>query len=180
MDVSKFGLIYAGAQKNLGPSGVVLVVIRDDLVEGGRKDIPTMLQYRTQAKEKSLYNTPNTFGIYFLKCYLDFVKEQGGVAAVEEVNRKKQELLYSTVDGSGGYYRGTVKPDSRSWMNVPVRMPSEDLEKKLIAEAKAHGLVGLKGHRSVGGIRVSMYNAMTLEGIRTLTEFMKDFQKKNG
>lgn len=180
VDVSKFGIIYAGAQKNLGPSGVVVVVIRDDLIDQGRNDIPTLLQYRTQAAKKSLFNTPNSFGIYFLKCYLDYVKEQGGVAAVEETNRKKQELLYSTIDQSGGYYRGTVEPESRSWMNVTVRMKTEELEKKFIAEAKEQGLVGLKGHRSVGGIRVSMYNAMTLEGIGTLVEFMKTFQKNNG
>jgi phosphoserine aminotransferase len=180
VNVADFGLIYAGAQKNLGPSGVVVVIIRNDLVEKGRKDIPTLLQYRTHVKNKSLYNTPNTFGVYFLKCYLDYVKESGGVAAVEEINRKKQELVYSTVDASGGYYRGTVEQDSRSWMNATIRMKDEEIEKKFTSEAKKAGLVGLKGHRSVGGIRVSMYNAMTLKGIETLVDFMKDFQKRNG
>lgn len=180
MDVSKFGIIYAGAQKNLGPSGVTVVIIRDDLVEKGRKDIPTLLQYRTQAAKKSLYNTPNTFGIYFLKCYLEYVKDQGGVPAIEEINRQKQELLYSTMDTSDGFYRGTVEKASRSWMNVTMRLPTEDQEKTFIAEAKQAGFVGLKGHRSVGGVRVSMYNAMTLEGIESLTGFMKEFQSKKG
>jgi phosphoserine aminotransferase len=176
---SKFALIYGGAQKNLGPSGVTVVVIRDDLIEKGRKDIPTLLQYRTHSKDKSLYNTPNTFGVYFLKCYLEYVKSIGGVAAVEKVNRQKHDLLYATIDQSGGYYRGTVQPDSRSWMNVPIRMRDEELEKKFLGEAKKNGFIGLKGHRSVGGIRVSMYNAMPLDGIEKLTAFMKDFQKKN-
>lgn len=180
LDVSKFGLIYAGAQKNLGPSGVVVVVIRDDLVEKGRSDIPTLLQYRTQVSKQSLYNTPNSFGIYFLNCYLEYVKDQGGVAAVEEINRKKQELLYKTIDESDGYFRGTVEKESRSWMNVTIRMNNEDLEKKFIAEAKDNGLVGLKGHRSVGGIRASIYNAMTLEGVQALVDFMHEFKKKNG
>ncbi len=177
MDVSKFGIIYAGAQKNLGPSGVTVVIIRDDLVEKGRDDIPTLLQYRTQAAKKSLYNTPNTFGIYFLKCYLEHVKQSGGVEAVEAINRKKQELVYQTMDESGGFYRGTVEKDSRSWMNITMRLPSEDQEKRFIAEAKEQDLVGLKGHRSVGGVRVSMYNAMTLEGIEKLVDFMRAFAK---
>jgi phosphoserine aminotransferase len=180
IDASKFALIYAGAQKNLGPSGVTVVIIRNDLVEKGRKDIPTMLQYRTHAAEKSLYNTPNTFGIYFMKCYLEHVKENGGVAAVEEINRKKQDLLYTTIDSSGGFYRGTVQKDSRSWMNVPVRLPSEELEKKFLAGSKSNGLIGLKGHRSVGGIRASLYNAMPLAGVEALCSFMKEFQRTNG
>lgn len=180
MNVDEFGLIYAGAQKNLGPSGVVVAIIRNDLVEKGRSDIPTLLQYRTQVAKRSLYNTPNTFGIYFLKCYLEIVKENGGVEAVEKVNRAKKDLLYSTIDESDGYFRGTVDKASRSWMNVTIRMSNEDLEKKFIAEAKEKGLVGLKGHRSVGGIRASIYNATTLAGIESLTSFMNDFRKNNG
>jgi phosphoserine aminotransferase len=180
MDVSKFGIIYAGAQKNLGPSGVTVVVIRDDLVEKGRTDIPTLLQYRTQVSKKSLYNTPNSFGIYFLKCYLDYVKEQGGVPAVEKINEAKQALLYQAIDGSDGFYRGTVEKEARSWMNVTVRIKDDALEAKFIAEAKADGLVGLKGHRSVGGIRASIYNAMPMAGVEALVAFMKTFQQKNG
>ena len=179
LDVSKFALIYAGAQKNLGPSGVTVVIIRDDMVESGRDDIPTLLQYRTQAAKHSMFNTPNSFGIYFLWRYLQFVKAQGGVTAMEQVNREKQEILYAAIDGSDGYFRGTVEKASRSWMNVTMRMTSEDLEKQFIAEAKECGLVGLKGHRSVGGIRASQYNAMTLEGVQALVQFMADFRARN-
>jgi len=180
IDVSRFGLIFAGAQKNLGPSGVTVVIIRDDLIERGRTDIPTLLQYRTQAAKDSLFNTPNSFGIYFLRCYLDYLKEMGGVPAMEAINRRKQERVYATIDGSGGFYRGTVEKASRSWMNATMRLPAEELEKRFIAEAKDAGLAGLKGHRSVGGVRVSMYNAMTLEGIETLVDFMGEFQRVNG
>lgn len=180
LDVAKFGMIYAGAQKNLGPSGVCVVIIRDDLIERGRDDIPTLLQYRTQAAKKSLFNTPNLFGVYFLERYLEYCKELGGVAAVEETNRRKQQLLYDTIDNSGGYYRGTTEVASRSWMNVTMRMTSEDLEKKFIAEAREAGLSGLKGHRSVGGIRASIYNAMTLDGVEALVAFMTEFMAKNG
>ena len=180
IDVSRFGLIYAGAQKNLGPSGVTVVIIRDDLIEAGRDDIPTLLQYRTQAAKDSLFNTPNSFGIYFLKCYLEFVHGRGGVPAVEQLNFRKQELLYQTIDGSEGFYRGTVARGSRSWMNATMRLPHEALEKQFIGEATENGLAGLKGHRSVGGVRVSMYNAMSLAGIETLIQFMKDFAIRNG
>ncbi len=180
IDVSRFALIYAGAQKNLGPSGVTVVIVRDDLVQAGRDDIPTLLQYRTQAAKKSLFNTPNAFGIYFLWRYLQYVKAGGGVPAVEEVNRRKKDLLYQAIDASDGYYRGTVEPASRSWMNVTMRMSSEDLEKRFIAEAREAGLAGLKGHRSVGGIRASIYNAMTLEGVQALVAFMDDFRTRNG
>lgn len=179
IDVSKFGMIYAGAQKNLGPSGVCAVILRDDLIEGGRDDIPTLLQYRTQAAKKSLFNTPNLFGVYFLERYLEYCKELGGVAAVEETNRQKQQLVYDAIDGSDGYYRGTTEVASRSWMNVTMRMRTEDLERQFIAEAKEAGLAGLKGHRSVGGIRASLYNAMTLEGVARLVQFMADFRASN-
>ncbi len=180
LDVSQFGLIYAGAQKNLGPSGVTVVIIRDDLLEAGRDDIPTLLRYRTQAAKDSLFNTPNSFGIYFLRMYLEYVKKLGGLDAVQKLNHRKQELVYQAIDGSDGYYRGTVEVGSRSWMNATMRMRDEALEKQFIAEARENGLAGLKGHRSVGGIRASMYNAMSLEGIQTLVGFMKDFMTRNG
>lgn len=180
MDVSKFGIIFAGAQKNLGPSGVTVVIIREELIEKGRTDIPTLLQYRTQAAKDSLYNTPNTFGIYFLKCYLESVKELGGVPAVEKINQQKKEMLYAAIDGSDGFYRGTTATQDRSWMNVTMVMQNSELEPKFIAEAKEQGLVGLKGHRSVGGMRASIYNAMSVAGIEKLTGFMKTFQAANG
>jgi phosphoserine aminotransferase len=180
VDVSQFGIIYAGAQKNLGPSGICVVIIRDDLLEKGRTDIPTLLQYRTQASKKSLFNTPNSFGIYFLWRCLQYLEQEGGVPAMEEINRQKQALLYDTIDNSGGFYRGTVEKASRSWMNVTTRMPEEDMEKRFIAEAKDAGLAGLKGHRSVGGIRASIYNALGLDGVKTLVEFMNEFQRVNG
>ena len=179
-DMGRFGLVFAGAQKNLGPSGVTVVIIRDDLIEKGRTDIPTLLQYRTQAAKDSLFNTPNSFGIYFLKCYLEYVDEQGGIDAVEAANDRKQQKVYGAMDTSGGFYRGTVEKPSRSWMNATMRLPEEDMEKRFIAEAKDAGLAGLKGHRSVGGIRVSMYNAMTEQGIDDLVAFMAEFQRKNG
>ncbi|MDP7113852.1 MAG: 3-phosphoserine/phosphohydroxythreonine transaminase, partial [Myxococcota bacterium] len=180
LDVSDHDVIYAGAQKNLGPSGVTVVVIRDDLIETGRDDIPTLLQYRTQASKDSLFNTPNSFGIYFLRLYLEHVKKQGGLDAVQKLNHRKQELVYRAIDDSDGYYRGTVELGSRSWMNATIRLRDEALEKQFIAEGAENGLVGLKGHRSVGGIRVSMYNAMSLEGIQALVAFMADFKGRNG
>jgi phosphoserine aminotransferase len=179
-DIKPFGMIYAGAQKNLGPSGVTLVIIREDLLAACRKDIPTMLRYPVHSENDSLYNTPPTFGIYLMKLVLEWVKGQGGLKTVEARNREKAKLLYKTIDDRKDFYKGTVQPDSRSLMNAPFRLPSEDLEARFIAEAQAAKFVGLKGHRSVGGIRVSMYNAMTLEGIKALTDFMVEFAKKNG
>lgn len=179
LDYSKFSLIYAGAQKNLGPSGVTMVIVRDDMLERCKDGNPTMLDYRTHAAKKSLYNTPPAFGIYMVKLVLEWVKEQGGLAGVDKVNRAKQERLYQVLDLNSDYYKGTVKPDSRSWMNVSFRLPTEDLEKKFIAEAKAAGFGGLKGHRSVGGARASIYNAMTKEGIDKLAEFMDSFKTAN-
>ncbi|HOY45766.1 MAG TPA: 3-phosphoserine/phosphohydroxythreonine transaminase [bacterium] len=176
IDVSQFAMIYAGAQKNLGPAGVTLVILRNDLAATAREGLPTMLSYATHIKNNSLYNTPPCFPIYIMQLTLQWVKEIGGLAAIEKINRDKAELLYSTIDESGGYYRGTVEPESRSWMNVTIRMVSEELEAAFIAEAKAQGLGGLKGHRSVGGIRASMYNAMPLAGIEKLTAFMKAFK----
>ena len=180
IDINKFGLIYAGAQKNLGPSGVTAVIIRDDLVEKSRDDIPTFTMYKTHAEKNSLFNTPPTFSIYILKLVLEHVKDLGGLNAVEKVNTDKANLLYGTIEGNSDFFRCPVKEDSRSVMNVVFRLPDEELEKKFVADGLAAGFGGLKGHRSVGGIRVSMYNAMPLKGIEELTAFMKDFAQKNG
>jgi len=180
IDFSPFGLVYAGAQKNLGPAGVTIVIIRDDLVAAGRDDLPTMLQYRTHAEKDSLYNTPPTYSIYLVKLVLEWVRDTGGLNAIEIRNRKKADLLYGTIDGLPGFYKGAAEKDSRSAMNVTFRLPTEELEAKFIAEALAAGFGGLKGHRSVGGIRVSMYNAMEPEGIEQLTAFMKKFAEQNG
>ena len=180
IDVSQFGLIYAGAQKNIGPSGVTVVVIRKDLVESGRRDIPKIFQYRTHAEANSLYNTPPTFGIYLMRNVLSWLKEQGGLAAIEKVNRAKAGAIYSAIDASGGFYRCPVEQSSRSMMNIVFRLGTEALEEKFIAEAKKAGMVGLKGHRALGGIRVSLYNAVLLEWAESLANFMRDFAKKNG
>ena len=179
MDVSKFGLIYAGAQKNLGPSGVTVVIIRDDLVEKSKTDIPTMMQYKIHVEKDSLFNTPPTYSVYVMKLVLEWVRKQGGLAAIEEENNEKAALLYAMLDTHPDFYKGTVEEESRSKMNATFRLPSEPLEEKFITEAKAEGFGGVKGHRSVGGIRISMYNAMPLEGIKALTGFMKTFLKKN-
>jgi phosphoserine aminotransferase len=179
MDYTKFDLVYAGAQKNLGPSGVTLVLIKDSLLQKAKTDLPSMFMYKTYADKKSLYNTPPSFSVYVLKLVLEWIKGQGGLAGVEKVNRAKQERIYQMLDLNPDYFKGTVQKDSRSWMNITLRMPTEDLEKKFIAEAKAAGFVGLKGHRSVGGVRVSLYNAMPLEGAEKLAEFMDKFKKDN-
>ncbi len=178
IDVRKYGLIYAGAQKNLGPSGVVLVIIRKDLVEAGPKTLPTMLQYRTFAAEKSLYNTPPTLGIYLVGEVFKWIQEQGGLAAMAEHNASKAKLLYDYIDGSD-FFRGTVQPDSRSLMNVCFRAPTEELETKFIAEATKRGLDGLKGHRSVGGMRASIYNACPRAAVEALVKLMKEFEQAN-
>jgi phosphoserine aminotransferase len=179
MDFTRFDMFYAGAQKNLGPSGVTLVVMKDDLLLKGKDGLPTMLTYKTHAEKKSLYNTPPTFGIYIMKLVLEWIKGQGGLAAVEKVNEQKKDAVYGLMDTYPDYFKGTADKDSRSWMNITLRLPSEELEKKLIAEATEAGFVGLKGHRSVGGIRVSLYNAMTLDGAQKVAEFMENFKKKN-
>ena len=180
VDVSRFGLIYAGAQKNLGPSGVVVVLVKKDLVAAGRKDIPKIFQYRTVAENNSLYNTPPTFGIYLVRNVLSWIKGQGGLEAVEKTNREKAGLVYGTIDSHPSFYRSPVDKPSRSVMNVVFRLPTEALEEKFIGEAKKQKMIGLKGHRSVGGVRVSLYNAVGLEWVKTLTDFMKDFAKANG
>ncbi len=179
VDVSRFGLIYAGAQKNIGPSGVALVVLRKDLLERSGERMPTMLNYNTYVEKNSMFNTPPTFAIYMIGLVLEWLENKGGILAVEEINDAKSEALYEAID-STDFYRSPVRADSRSKMNVVFRLPEEDLEKKFISEAADEGLVGLKGHRSVGGIRASIYNAMPLKGIELLIDFMAGFEKKNG
>lgn len=179
-DPAPFGLIYAGAQKNIGPAGVTLVIIRQDMLERVPGNLPTMLKYTTHAEKNSLYNTPPCFAIYMVELVLKWLEEQvGGLAKMEAINREKAALLYDYLD-SQDFYRGTAQPDSRSWMNVTFRLPTAELEKKFIDEAQKAGLGGLKGHRSVGGCRASLYNAMPVEGVRALVEFMKDFVQRNG
>ena len=176
-DVTKFGMAYAGAQKNLGPSGVVVAVVSKELLEKGRKDIPKIFQFRTHAENKSLYNTPPTFGIYMVRNVLAWVKGQGGLAKMEEANRKKADRLYGVIDRNKEFFRSPVEKESRSVMNVVFRLPSEELEAQFIAEAKKKGMVGLKGHRSVGGIRASIYNAASYEWVDTLAGFMEEFSR---
>jgi len=178
IDIRKYGIIYAGAQKNLGPSGVVLVIIRDDLVEAGSKTVPTMLQYRTHAGESSLYNTPPTFAIYVMGEVFKWIQAEGGLAGMAEHNEAKARLLYEFIDNSD-FFRGTVQPDSRSRMNVCFRAPTEELEAKFISEATKRGLDGLKGHRSAGGMRASIYNACPRRAVEALVAFMKEFERAN-
>ena len=179
VDVSKFGMIYAGAQKNLGPSGLALVIIRKDLVGRTPEKVPTMLKYSTYTENNSLYNTPPTFGIYMIGLVTDWIKEVGGLEAVEKMNDAKAALLYQAIDESNGYYSTPVKKCSRSKMNVVFRLPTEELEAKFLEVVKANGMIGLKGHRSVGGMRASIYNAMPLEGVEKLVGIMNDFRKNN-
>ncbi len=176
-DVTKFGLVYAGAQKNLGPSGVVVAVVSKEVLDRGRKDIPKIFQFRTHAENKSLYNTPPTFGIYMVRNVLAWLKGQGGLAKVEEMNRKKADRLYGVIDRNSEFFRSPVEKESRSVMNVVFRLPSEELEAQFIADAKKNGMVGLKGHRSVGGIRASIYNAASYEWVDTLAGFMEEFAR---
>ena len=179
-DPSPFGLIYAGAQKNIGPAGVCLVILREDMLERTPESIPTMLKYTTFAEKNSMFNTPPVFAVYVLGLVMKWLEETvGGLKEMEKRNRQCAELLYTTIDELD-FYRGTADADSRSMMNVTFRLPSEELEKQFVAEALAEGLGGLKGHRSVGGCRASIYNATTLEAVQTLKEFMKAFASKNG
>ncbi len=178
MDVSKFGLLFAGAQKNLGPAGVTLVIVREDLLGDAMDITPTMFNYQIHADNDSLYNTPPTYGIYVMKLVLEWIKEQGGVAAVQKVNEKKAKILYDYLDSSK-LFKGTVAKEDRSLMNVPFVTGDEELDKKFVAEAKKAGFVNLKGHRSVGGMRASIYNAMPVEGVEKLVEFMKKFEAEN-
>jgi len=180
VDVSRFGLIYAGAQKNIGPSGIVVAIVSKDLVAKGRKDIPKIFQFRTHAENKSLYNTPPTFGVYMVRNVLAWLKGEGGLAAIEKRNREKAAKLYAVIDANAGFYRCPVEKQSRSVMNIVFRLPTEQQEEALVAEAKKRGMVGLKGHRSVGGIRVSTYNAVEPAWVDALCELMKEFAKKQG
>jgi len=179
-DPKPFGLIYAGAQKNIGPAGVCLVIIRKDMVERVPKTIPTMLRYTTYTEKNSLYNTPPCFAIYTVQLVLKWLEETvGGLDKIAAINTQKAKCLYDVID-AGGFYKGTARPESRSQMNVTFRLPSEELEKKFVAEAAAAGLGGLKGHRSVGGCRASIYNATGLDAVQTLADFMKAFERQNG
>ena len=179
IDTKKFAVIYAGAQKNIGPSGVTLLIVREDLISRVSDDTPTMQKWRTHADKDSLFNTPSTWSIYMCKLCLEYLKDIGGVPAIEKINRQKAKLLYDTLEGSNGFYKPYVKKDSRSLMNVTFNLKTPELEQKCVQEGLARGLLGLKGHRSVGGMRASIYNAMKLEGVQTLVEFLKEFQENN-
>jgi phosphoserine aminotransferase len=179
LDIRKFGLVYAGAQKNLGPAGLTLVIIRDDLLQRSQKSLPTMLNYAVQAENASLYNTPAVFAIYITRLVMKWLVAMGGLEAVARANERKAAKLYAEIDRSG-YYRGHADADSRSLMNVTFRLPSEELEKLFVKESTAAGLDGLKGHRSVGGLRASIYNAFPEEGVDALVQFMRDFERKHG
>jgi phosphoserine aminotransferase len=179
IDISKYGLIYAGAQKNLGPSGVTLVIVRDDLLARSAKSLHTMLNYAVYAENGSMYNTPPCFGIYLMGLVMQWALAQGGLAALGAVNARKAAALYAEIDRTG-FYRGTAQPDSRSRMNVTFRLPSEELETRFVKAASAAGLDGLKGHRSVGGMRASIYNAFPEAGVTALVEFMREFERKAG
>ena len=184
IDVKKFGVIYAGAQKNLGPAGTTLVIVREDLLDRVPENTPTMVKWKTHAAKDSLFNTPPVFAIYLSKLSLDYLKEIGGVPAMEKINREKARLLYDVIDHSDGFYVGHAREDSRSLMNVTFRIyrngeEDKELEEKCAAEGLKRKLVGLKGHRSVGGMRASIYNAMPLEGVKLLREFLIEFQEEN-
>jgi phosphoserine aminotransferase len=179
INIKDFGLIFAGAQKNMGPAGVTIIIVRDDLIARADENLPTMMKYQTHADKSSMFNTPTTFSIYICKLVLDWLKDHGGIPWIENLNRNKAKMLYDVFDNSNGFYKGHADPDSRSMMNVTFRLPTEELEAQCVAEAKERRLIGLKGHRSVGGMRASIYNAMPTEGVEQLCEFLKEFQEKN-
>ena len=178
VDISKFGLIYAGAQKNMGPAGVTVVIARDDLIGNAMESTPIMLKYDTHSENGSMYNTPPTYGIYICKLVYEWIKNMGGIAAMNEINVKKAKILYDYLDSSN-MFKGTVVAEDRSLMNVPFVTDSDELNAKFIAEASKNGFINLKGHRSVGGMRASIYNAMPVEGVEKLVAFMKDFEQNN-
>ncbi|HZI06783.1 MAG TPA: 3-phosphoserine/phosphohydroxythreonine transaminase [Archangium sp.] len=180
MDVSRFAFLYAGAQKNLGPSGVLIAVARKDFIARGRKDIPKIFRYSTHAENNSLYNTPPTLAIYLCRNVLAWVKQVGGLAQLETWNREKGELLYGALDKHAGFYHAPVERESRSYMNVVFKLPTPELDDRFVAEAKKAGMVGLKGYRTTGGIRASLYNAVTVAHVKTLVSFMEEFVRKNG
>ncbi len=180
IDINKHAMIYAGAQKNLGPSGVVLVIMRKDLIAKGKKNLASILSYDNHAKNDSRLNTPNSFGIYVIGQVFKWILKQGGLTAIEKRNADKAKLIYDAIDNSGGFYKGVARPDSRSHMNVTFRTASEELDKKFIAGAAKLEMDGLKGHRDAGGMRASIYNAFPLQGCKVLADYMKDFASKNG
>jgi phosphoserine aminotransferase len=179
VDIEKYALIYAGAQKNIGPSGVTVVIIRDDLLGRTPRDLPPLLTYKAIAENGSLLNTPNTWGIYLTSLVCDWLKDQGGVEAMEVRNREKAAILYDAIDSSDGFYSAHATREARSLMNVTFRLPTPDLDEKFCSEAETLRMDGLRGHRSVGGIRASIYNAFPKKGVERLVEFMKDFAGRN-
>ena len=181
VDISKYGLIYACAQKNLGPAGLTIVVIRKDLLDRGDANLPGYLSYKNHAEADSMWNTPPTFAVYMFDLIAKWLQEEiGGLTAMHQRNQSKAKLLYDVIDGAGGFYRPHAQPEARSLMNVTFRLPSDELQDRFLAEAKQNKLVNLKGHRSVGGIRASIYNAQPVEGVTALRDFMQDFCQKNG
>ena len=180
IDVSKYALIYAGAQKNAGPAGLVIVIVRDDMLERTPANLPVMLDYKTLAASGSLHNTPPCYAVYIASLVFKWAKQLGGLEAVAKRNHAKADLVYKTIDNSGGFYRGHAKPEARSMMNIPFRLPAEDLEETFASESKKNDLIGLKGHRSVGGMRASLYNALDVKAAEALTSFMREFQQKHG
>jgi phosphoserine aminotransferase len=179
LDFGKFSMIYAGAQKNLGPSGVTVVAMKDDFLMKAHDDLPTMLSYKVFKEKFSMHNTPPCFSIYILNLTMKWLRKNGGLAAMGKVNEQKQKLLYSAIDGSKGYFKGTADVDSRSWMNIDFKLPTPELDDKFIKEAKASGIVQTKGYRSMGGIRLSAYNAVSLKDVETTIQFMDAFKSKN-
>ncbi|MDG6218468.1 MAG: 3-phosphoserine/phosphohydroxythreonine transaminase, partial [Candidatus Thermoplasmatota archaeon] len=179
IDPKKFGVIYAGAQKNIGPAGVTLVIVRKDLLNRIKENTPTMQKWKTHAEKDSLFNTGPCWPIYMCKLSLEYLQSLGGVNAIQKQNKKKAALLYDVIDTSDGFYKGHAEKDSRSWMNVTFNLPTTELEQECIEQATKRNLIGLKGHRSVGGMRASIYNAMTIEGVNALVDFLKEFQEKH-
>ncbi len=180
IDVAKYALIYAGAQKNAGPAGVVIVIARDDILEKVPANLPVMLDYKALAASGSLHNTPPCYAIYITGLVFKWAKKMGGLKAIQERNKTKAAMVYKTIDDSGGFYRGHAVPSARSVMNVPFRLPAVELEEAFASESKKADLIGLKGHRSVGGMRASLYNALGVDAAEALTSFMRDFQQKHG
>jgi len=179
IDVGRFAFLYAGAQKNLGPSGLAVAIMRKDLIERTPANVPIFLRYSTHLNDGSMYNTPNTWGVYMVYRTCEWLESIGGIEAIQKINEKKAATLYNVIDSSD-FWRSPVEPESRSIMNVVWRLQSEALEDQFVAQAKKQGMVGLKGHRSVGGIRASIYNAVPQESVDALASFMKEFEKKNG
>ena len=179
IDVGQFGLIFAGAQKNMGPAGVTIVIVRKDLVDRAPENLPTMFKYRTHAEKGSMFNTPPCFAIYCVGRVLKWLKARGGVLEIEKINREKAKILYDAIDSSD-FYKGHARKESRSFMNVTFNLPTKELEKTFVEEAEKEGLLGLKGHRSIGGIRASIYNAFPRAGVERLVDFMKEFERTHG